>query len=71
MQGISDEFIPSIVKLDQFDQVVAVNDGDSIILAQQLISVLGLADGISSGANFLGAVKLQNEMGDNADLPSM
>ena len=65
IQGISDEFIPSIVKLDQLDKVVAVNDGDSIILAQKLASTLGLAVGISSGANFLGAVKLQNEMGNN------
>jgi cysteine synthase A len=66
IQGISDEFIPSIVKLDKLDKVIAVNDGDSIILAQKLASTLGLAVGISSGANFLGAVKLQNEMGDNA-----
>jgi cysteine synthase A len=66
IQGISDEFIPSIVKLDQLDKVIAVNDGDSIILAQQLASTLGLAVGISSGANFLGAVKLQNEMDNNS-----
>ena len=66
IQGISDEFIPSIVKLDQLDKVIAVSDGDSIILAQKLASTLGLAVGISSGANFLGAVKLQNEMGDHA-----
>jgi cysteine synthase len=65
IQGISDEFIPEIVKLDKLDKIVAVDDGDSIIMAQKLARSLGLGVGISSGANFLGAVKLQNEMGPN------
>lgn len=68
IQGISDEFIPAIVKLDQLDRIVAVPDGDSILLAQKLARQLGLAVGISSGANFLGALQLQNEMGSNASV---
>ena len=63
IQGISDEFIPSLVKLDQLDHIVAVPDGDSIIMAQKLARQLGLAVGISSGANFLGALQIQNSMG--------
>jgi cysteine synthase A len=63
IQGISDEFIPAIVKLDQLDKVLKASDGDSIIMAQKLAKQLGLAVGISSGANFLGAIQLQNEMG--------
>jgi cysteine synthase A len=63
IQGISDEFIPAIVKLDQLDKVIKASDGDSIIMAQKLAKQLGLAVGISSGANFLGAVQLQNETG--------
>jgi cysteine synthase A len=66
IQGISDEFIPSIVKLDKVDSVVQVDDGDSIIMAQMLAQNLGLGVGISSGGNFLGAVKVQNELGDDA-----
>ena len=66
IQGISDEFIPSIVKLDNLDSIVGVDDGDSIIMAQKLSMELGIAVGISSGANFLGALKIQNEMGRNA-----
>ncbi len=58
IQGISDEFIPPIVDLDRLDEVVAVDDGDAILMAQKLARVLGLGVGISSGANFLGAVKL-------------
>jgi cysteine synthase A len=68
IQGISDEFIPAIVKLDQLDRIVAVPDGDSIILAQKLARQLGLAVGISSGANFLGALQLQNELGHDASV---
>jgi cysteine synthase len=66
IQGISDEFIPAIVKLDQLDKVVTVPDGDSILMAQKLARQLGLAVGISSGANFLGALQIQNEMGGDS-----
>ncbi len=62
IQGISDEFIPAIVDLKALDAVVAVNDGDAILMAQ-LLAQHGLAVGISSGANFLGALKIQNELG--------
>jgi cysteine synthase A len=62
IQGISDEFIPSIVELDKLDDIVSIDDGDAIIMAQKLAS-MGIAVGISSGANFLGALKKQNEIG--------
>jgi len=63
IQGISDEFIPAIVHLDQLDGVIKVSDGDSIIMAQKLAGQLGLAVGISSGANIIGAIQLQNRPG--------
>ncbi|MDR1592081.1 MAG: cysteine synthase family protein [Prevotellaceae bacterium] len=63
IQGISDEFIPSIVKIDQLDEIVGVDDGDAIVMAQRLAESFGLGVGISSGANFLGAVALQNKFG--------
>ena len=66
IQGISDEFIPAIVKLDQLDRVIKASDGDSILMAQKLSKQLGLAVGISSGANIIGAIQLQNELGRNA-----
>lgn len=65
IQGISDEFIPQIVELDKIDSIVSVDDGDSIIMAQKL-SNIGLGVGISSGANFIGALKIQNELGRDA-----
>ena len=66
IQGISDEFIPPIVRLDQLDAIVSVDDGDAILMAQKLAAELGLGVGISSGANFLGALKLQNKLGRGA-----
>ena len=61
--GISDEFIPDIIKLEELDEVISVDDGDAIVMAQRLSRELGLGVGISSGANFLGAVKVQQELG--------
>lgn len=61
--GISDEFIPSIVKLNELDQVVSVDDGDSILMARMLSEQLGIGVGVSSGANFLGAVIAQEALG--------
>lgn len=66
IQGISDEFIPAIVKLDQLDQVLKASDGDSIIMAQKLSKSLGLAVGISSGANIIGAMQVRELLGDDA-----
>ena len=66
IQGISDEFIPEIVKLDQLDAIVDVWDGDAILMAQSLGHRLGLAVGISSGANVVGAMKLAEELGPEA-----
>ncbi len=56
IQGISDEFIPAIVQLRELAGVLAVSDGDSILMARKLASSLGLGLGISSGCNFLAAV---------------
>ncbi|WP_090973446.1 PLP-dependent cysteine synthase family protein [Parapedobacter composti] len=66
IQGISDEFIPAIVEFDKLDKVVQANDGDAIIMAQLLAQKLGLAVGISSGANAVGAIKLKEQLGPDA-----
>src|SRR3974390_2293960 len=66
IQGISDEFVPAILRLDDLEPVVDVYDGDSILMAQKLASELGLAGGNSSRANFLAAGKGQDELGGDA-----
>ncbi len=63
IQGISDEFIPAILDLAALDRLVDVWDGDAILIAQRLGRELGLAFGISSGANLLGAVEIALEQG--------
>ncbi len=66
IQGISDEFIPPIVDLEALDDVVSADDGDAILMAQKLATGLGLGVGISSGANFLGALEISNRLGPDA-----
>ena len=64
IQGISDEFIPEILKLDELQKIVSVDDADAVIMAQK-INHAGLSVGISSGANFIGALKLLEESADD------
>ncbi len=66
IQGISDEFIPDILDLSSLDPVIQVSDGDSILMARALAAQLGLGVGISSGANFLGALLVQEGLGPDA-----
>ncbi len=66
IQGISDEFIPPILDLESLDEIVGVDDGDAILMAQKLAEELGMGVGISSGANFLGAFMVQEELGRDA-----
>ncbi len=66
IQGISDEFIPPIVKLDALGPVIGVHDGDAIVMAQKLAAELGLGVGISSGANFLAALDAGDRLGSDA-----
>lgn len=71
IQGISDEFIPAIVHMDELSPVVQAHDGDAILMAQKLSKQLGLAVGISSGANVIGAIQLQQKMGTDATVVTL
>src|SRR5688572_17594824 len=66
IQGISDEFVPSIVKLTELGGILDVWDGDAIVMSQRLASELGIAVGISSGANLLGALEVAHNQGEDA-----
>lgn len=65
IQGISDEFIPPVVRLADLDAIVPVHDGDAILMAQMLARVLGLGVGISSGANMVAALAVQEDRTDD------
>jgi cysteine synthase A len=66
IQGISDEFIPDLLKLESLDEVIQVSDGDAILMARALAAQLGMGVGISSGANLLGALMVQEKLGSDA-----
>jgi cysteine synthase A len=68
IQGISDEFIPPILNLKGLDEIISVYDGDAILMAQKLASELGIGVGISSGANFIGAIQVQNKLGKDKNV---
>ena len=57
IEGIGDSFIPPLVDRRLIDAVRTVHDGEAIYMAQRLARELGLGVGISSGANFLAALR--------------
>ena len=66
--GISDEFVPPLLDFSLVDDMLPVDDGDAIIMSQLLSRHLGLGVGISSGANFIGALMAQNRLGRDASV---
>ncbi|MEN8189669.1 MAG: PLP-dependent cysteine synthase family protein [Thermodesulfobacteriota bacterium] len=65
IEGLSDGLLPPVLDREGLAEMVSVEDGDAIVMAQKLAAEVGLGVGISSGANFLGAVKVQEEMADD------
>lgn len=63
IEGIADGFIPKLVDKNVLDEVILVQDGDAIVMAQKLAQELGLGVGISSGANLIGSILLEDEIG--------
>lgn len=63
IEGIGDDFIPQVVDVSMLDGVTTVNDMDAAAMAAKLANQLGLGVGLSSGANFLGAVTRQAAAG--------
>lgn len=62
IEGIGDDFIPELVDRSLIDEIILVNDDDSINMARKLASDLGLGVGISSGANMLASVMAKEQM---------
>jgi cysteine synthase A len=63
IQGIGDGFIPDIVKMNELDQPITIDEDDAIRTSQLLAKKFGLGVGISSGCNLLGVLKAQNIIG--------
>lgn len=59
IEGIGDEFVPDLVDRNIIDKIVLINDEDAINMSRKLSKNLGIGVGISSGANMIGAIILQ------------
>ena len=56
IEGVGDDFIPSIVDESLIDEIVIIDDEDAINMSRILAKKFGLGVGMSSGANLLAAV---------------
>ena len=62
IEGIGDDFVPALLDKNIIDKVFLVNDNDAINMSRMLAKKLGLGVGISSGANIIGSVLLQEKI---------
>ncbi len=65
IQGIGANFIPKVLDVDLLDEVITVKSDDAIDMARRLSKEEGLLVGISSGANVVAALKMQEKLGGN------
>lgn len=56
IEGIGDDFIPSLVDRNIIDDIIKINDRDAINMSRMLARKFGLGVGISGGANLLAGV---------------
>jgi len=61
IEGIGDDFIPGIVDENLIDDIVLIEDLDAINMSKRIAREFGLGIGISSGANFLAGVLVNND----------
>jgi cysteine synthase A len=61
IEGIGDDFIPGIVEKELIDDIVLIDDLDAINMSKRIAKEFGLGIGISSGANFLASVLMDDE----------
>ena len=63
LEGIGLSFVPSILRKDLIDNIVAVSDEDAYQTANSLASSEGILAGATSGANLWAALKRAREIG--------
>lgn len=62
IEGIGDDFVPDLVERDAIEDIILVNDEDAINMSRKLARELGLGVGISSGANLIGSILLNEQI---------
>lgn len=65
IQGIGANFIPGVLNQEILDKTITVKSDEAIEIARRLSRQEGLSVGISAGANVVGALKMQKEIGGN------
>ena len=60
IEGIGDDFIPKIIRENLIDDIILIDDLDAINMSKRIAKEFGLGIGISSGANFLAGVLMNN-----------
>ena len=65
IQGIGANFIPKVLDTKILDKTISVKSDEAIEMAKRLSREEGLLVGISAGANVVGAIKMQEEIGGN------
>lgn len=63
IEGIGIGFIPSIMRMDLVDDIVAVSDEDAFETTRALAREEGIFGGISSGANVFAAMQVARKLG--------
>lgn len=63
IQGIGANFIPGVLDQKVLDKTITVKSDEAIEMARRLSRQEGLSVGISAGANVLGALMMQKEIG--------
>ena len=61
IEGIGDDFVPELLDKNKLDEVILVNDDDSINMSKKLAKELGIGVGISSGANMIASILYQEK----------
>ncbi len=70
IEGIGDDFVPDIFDRNKDiieKDILLINDEDAINMTRKLAKELGLGVGISSGANLIGAVLIQERFEENVE----
>ena len=60
IEGIGDDFIPTIVDKEKIEKIIFIDEEDAINMSRILARKFGLGVGISSGANLLAAIQSSN-----------
>lgn len=61
IEGIGDDFIPEIVDVNQINKIISIKSDDAILMSRKISRELGLGVGISSGANALASILINEE----------